>query len=248
MFGSRGVQFRLLGFPVRVEASFLVMAAILGIGSGSLQGILAWMVAVFVSVLLHELGHAVVVRTYGIRPEIVLYGMGGQTRYTAWRPLNPWQEIAISAAGPGIGLIVGAALWLNLRQLGAPSAPILRMLLNSLLWVNIVWSLLNLLPILPLDGGNIMASIMHLARGYRREELPLAISVICGVAVGLVALYFGRIFGTILVAMFTLQNVARFRAYGTGLTRSEVRVAQVVIVVLAALLMGGYWLLTSGDG
>ncbi len=247
MFRSPGLQFRLLGFPVRIEWTFFLVAALLGMRGASLQGILVWVTAVLVSVLLHELGHALVVRRFGIHPEIVLYGMGGQTRYVLWRPLSHWQQIAISAAGPGTGLLVGGAIMWSIWQLGVPEQPILGSLLFYLIWTNIVWGLVNLVPVLPLDGGHIMASIIHLVRGTTRMELPLAISVVCGATAAVVLLYFHLTFAAILAGVFTYQNLMQVRASGAGLTRSEVCVIQIVLVLMGGLLMGGYWLLHGGS-
>ncbi|NLX59845.1 MAG: hypothetical protein GXY74_12240 [Phycisphaerae bacterium] len=247
MSRSPGLQFRLLGFPVRIEWTFFLVAALVGMRGASLRDILVWMVAVLVSVLLHELGHALVIRRFGIHPEIVLYGMGGQTRYIPWRPLSHWQQIAISAAGPGTGLLVGGAILWSVWHLGAPERPILDSLVFSLIGINIVWSLVNLVPVFPLDGGHIMASIIHLVRGTTRMELPLAISVVCGATAAVVALYFHRIFAAILAGVFTYQSLMQLRASGAGLTRSEVRVIQIVLVLMAGLLLGGYWLLHGGS-
>ena len=71
-------HFRIFGFPVRVRASFLILSLILGIGSGGKPiGLAIWMAVVFLSVLAHELGHALMGKAFGLSPAIELGGMGG---------------------------------------------------------------------------------------------------------------------------------------------------------------------------
>ena len=73
------IHFRLFGMPVRIHPFFWVTTLILGMGAGSTPPavVLSWIVAVLLSILVHELGHAAVQRHYGGHPKIVLYGLGG---------------------------------------------------------------------------------------------------------------------------------------------------------------------------
>ena len=75
------LHFSLFGFPVRVHPMFWLVTLMLGYQSGDAAAVLTWIVAVFLSILVHELGHALVMRAYGLRPWIVLHGMGGLTGY-----------------------------------------------------------------------------------------------------------------------------------------------------------------------
>ncbi len=71
------MRFRLAGFPVEIHPSFFILAVLLGLGAGDVRLILLWVAVVFVSILTHELGHAIVGRSYGLQPQIRLYSMGG---------------------------------------------------------------------------------------------------------------------------------------------------------------------------
>ena len=191
------MRFTLFGFPIRIHWLFFVVAALLGL-TDSLSYLLVWIGVVFVSVLLHELGHAYVGRRYGMHPEISLYAMGGLTSWRTGRRLSRGQSILVSVAGPRIAL--GLCVW-GITQVEMPELnPLGRFALRSLLFVNVFWSIVNLLPILPLDGGNIMRSFVHIARGGVDEKLPRQISI--GFAAGLAVLAFLN--GMTFAAIFAL--------------------------------------------
>lgn len=112
---------RLLGFPVHLDLSFMVVMAVLGWMStyGDLEGMIVWLLITPVAVLVHELGHAVVARTTGAKPEIALAGFGGVTSFTPPRELSRARSIAISLAGPAVGLAIGLVLVLVDRTVAA---------------------------------------------------------------------------------------------------------------------------------
>src|SRR5580658_9638026 len=106
-------SFSLLGFPVRVRLEFMIIAALLGPAGANALQIASWVGVVSVSVLFHELGHALVARRYGYRPWIELYGMGGLTHLERLEDTaNPaWtSDLAIAIAGPLFGLALGSAV------------------------------------------------------------------------------------------------------------------------------------------
>ncbi len=176
------MQFTLLGFPTRIDHSFWFMAIILGGAMADLRRALVWVAVVFVSILVHELGHALIARRYGFRPAILLYSMGGLTSWQMTHAISEWKRILISAAGPAAGFLLGTVVILSKDALPVEVSGFARLAVRDLIWVNIGWGLLNLLPILPLDGGNIMNSLAVLARGKRDSRIPLYISiVVCGV-------------------------------------------------------------------
>ncbi len=155
--GSAALTFSVLGFPVRARADFFIVFAIFGSASRSVELVAAWVAVAFVSILFHELGHALVARAFGCRSTIELHGMGGTT-YPVREPGSPpvpWSgDLAISLAGPAFGLMLGAVVWLVSRA--APAlleADTGRWIVRQLLWVNVGWSLVNLAPVLPYDGG-----------------------------------------------------------------------------------------------
>jgi Zn-dependent protease len=153
---SASWQFQVLNFPVRVHISFFLFTLLLGLSLGNVVLIALWIVIVFFSVLLHELGHAVVADYYGLSPHIELYSMGGLTIPSRYSVLSYPKEILLSFAGPLAGFIMGGILFAILR-FGPPITNYyLNFILGEMIWVNIGWGIINLIPMLPLDGGNVL--------------------------------------------------------------------------------------------
>jgi Zn-dependent protease len=172
----KGVQFRVAGVPVRVEPIFFLVMAFLGWANGhSGSLIVVFMVVGGASILLHELGHATAQRSFGAQPAITLTGFGGYTT----GPAQPrGRSLVVTLAGPGAGFL-GAALGLALTQVVTSDSKIVTTALDDLIWVNVLWGVFNLLPILPLDGGHV-ASDLFGARTAR--YLSVAGAGILGVA------------------------------------------------------------------
>jgi Zn-dependent protease len=138
------LSFRLFGFPVRITPWFWLTALLLG-WNGSEQGnpklLLSWVIAVLISILIHELGHALAFRRYGISAHVVLYQFGGlaipdaaYAGYRVRRPAGRWAPIVISAAGPAAQLLVAALLIAGLL-VGGKTAPLGGFVGRWLLWL-----------------------------------------------------------------------------------------------------------------
>jgi Zn-dependent protease len=211
------LRFTLAGFPVRVHPLFWLIALLLGSSSGDPLQILIWVLVVFVSILIHELGHALAFRRYGLSSQIILHFAGGLTvpESALWGnrwanvALGPNEQIFISVAGPGAGfllagLIIVAVLVsggsiITARLLGfipLPAfaslpfgGPILGDLITSLLWVNIFWGFINLMPVYPLDGGNVARYILLQVDPIAGVRKSLWVSVITGGLIALIAFF-----------------------------------------------------------
>ncbi len=118
MISLPGWQFRLFHYPVRVHLSFFLIALLLGLNSGNLLYVLLWVVIVFVSILLHELGHALVSDYFGRSPSIELLWSGGLTISSRYGLLSYPKEILISFAGPLAGFLLGGLILLLVRVFG----------------------------------------------------------------------------------------------------------------------------------
>ena len=229
------LRFNLAGFPVRVHPLFWLIALLLGSGSGDPLQIILWVFVVFISILIHELGHALAFRRYGLSSHIILHFSGGLTvpESTLWGnrwanvALGPNEQIFISFAGPGAGflfaaLMIGGVLAvggsiITTRLLGFIPFPgfaflpfggtILGAFVTSLLWVNLFWGLINLMPVYPLDGGNIARYILlqtDPADGVRKS---LWVSVITGGLIALLALVFLRsVYMALLFGLLAFQS------------------------------------------
>jgi stage IV sporulation protein FB len=159
------LSFRFLGFPVRVHWMFWLMGALLVGGNymdrrDALILVPICLAATFVSVLVHELGHAWFMRRYGAYAEIILHGMGGAA-IPSGAQFSRQQSLMITAAGPGVQLLLGLAIISLLRQWPQffVTGSYTQFFLARLQWVSIAWALFNLLPIYPMDGGHIFNDV-----------------------------------------------------------------------------------------
>jgi Zn-dependent protease len=258
------VHFAVLGFPVRVAPGFWITSLVLGLnGARGPEGqiraaaLVIWIMATFVSLLVHELGHALCIRHYGLRSRIILYHLGGlatldqQDDYlSAYGPadLRPGQRIVVALAGPGAGFLLAAlvvaVLWLcpldppfafflspliglgwDLRGLSEYGR--LAELISSLLYINIFWGLVNLLPVYPLDGGQVARELLTLRNPRQGLERSLQVSIGTGAVVAAAALlhfgwqglwfsglFLGLMFG--LLAYSSYRTLQWYRQHGFG--------------------------------
>jgi Zn-dependent protease len=199
---------RLLGFPLYLRWSVLVLVALITVLSGQVIGYgvgFGFVVCLLLSVLLHELGHALVARRLGIGVRaITLEILGGYTEMDRDTP-SPRAELLVSMAGPvvslGLGLGAGTVAVLipdsTLRQIA---------LLVAL--ANLIVAVFNTLPGLPLDGGRALRALVWWVSGDRRRGTVVAARcgqvVAAATAIAAVALYAGRFiteFGLILLIL-----------------------------------------------
>jgi membrane-associated protease RseP (regulator of RpoE activity) len=214
MNSSASLNFQIFNFPVRVHFSFFLVAIILGINAGNIIKIVLWVLIVFFSVLLHELGHAVAAEYYGRSPRIELYSMGGLTVSTRYSLLSYPKEILIGFAGSLAGFLLGGLLFAIASFTGAIDNEYLHFIIEQLLWVNIGWGVINLIPILPLDGGSIMKNAYHWLRNPYDDRTPLIISIVFGVLAIIVVLVLmgrGGIYLALLAGWLTYNNYLALR-------------------------------------
>ena len=214
--GPGFLRFRLFGFPVAIHWFFWVLAALIGpIGiandSKGMRILLIWVGVVLVSVLVHELGHAFAYRKYGGRPQILLHGMGGVAM--AHGHFNRKQSIIITLGGPFFGLVLGTVFWM-LPSLGiVPKNIYTALLCMFMVQVNVFWSLLNLLPILPLDGGQLLGHLMHNRRAVLRGQIGAG----CAALVGILLFYlFSSIFSLLIFGFLAYQNYQATQRFRRG--------------------------------
>lgn len=202
---ERKPHVRLWGIGVRVEPFFVLVILLLGFGLYTGWLLAAWFVIASVSVLVHELGHALAFRAYGATPSIVLHGMGGLT--SAQADLTPGRAIVVSLAGPMATLIPFGIPAILVARSGMVTSLDGQDLLQQILFVNVVWALLNLVPLLPLDGGAVLASAIDWVAPGRGRRITNVVSI--GLA-GLVLLYglgSGFFFLAMLGGVFVVTNV-----------------------------------------
>jgi len=167
--------FRVGGVPVRFHFTFILLLVFLVfVGLDEKQSAVAdavFVAALFASVLLHELGHALVALRYGIRAvEIVMFPIGGVARLE--REPRPREELWIAAAGPLVNVAIGGVILSIIALRGGLSAtavetltaPTDANLAERIAFGNVILALFNLLPAFPMDGGRILRSVLALTR------------------------------------------------------------------------------------
>ncbi len=214
------MKFTLFGFPVRVDVSFFFIVVLLGLQrSPDLVLLGLWVSVVFISILTHELGHAWAGKRCGMIPSITLHTLGGLIYLDYGKksqPLSTAQSIAISLAGPATSLALGGAIWLIAPNLLIQSS-YLHTAVRDLIWVNGGWGLLNLLPMLPLDGGQVMEDIVK-ERTNRRQDVVYIISIVVGAAATVVALYARMFWACFVGAWMTYMNFTMLQQLRRGST------------------------------
>jgi Zn-dependent protease len=190
---------RIGGVPVRIDWSFWLLAVLLGFGAREGWLLVAWVAIVLVSVLVHELGHAFTMRAFQQRPHVMLYAFGGVTIGDA-PPRSRSESIIISLAGPVSALVLlGIPAYLLRDGVWAQENYNRFVIVHDIAWVNIIWSVLNLTPVLPLDGGNIAAALV----GHYRARI---VSVVFAGAAAVFFLTSGNSFGALYAGLFFVMN------------------------------------------
>lgn len=161
---------RIAGIPIRVSPTWFVVAAVITIGLAPLaEGWLpdlgnsvyavtfAFAVLLYLSVLLHEIGHALTARAFGLPVRgVTLHFLGGHTEIERDSP-TPGRDLLVSAAGPALSLAVAGIVYLVYRPV---EQPVMEFLLLELWLANLIVGLFNLLPALPLDGGHMLRAVV----------------------------------------------------------------------------------------
>jgi len=188
--GSDGVRFKLFGVPVLIRPSFWIVAVLLGLnGAGRLDadGILiitSWVSVMTVSILIHEFGHAAAMSVYKFRPTIELHSMGGLAHFGSSGRLTRKAAVIVSLAGPAAGLLVGLLMLPVYLSLTRDSPFALRVFATHWVYVNIAWSVFNLLPVLPMDGGRVAEDLLSTRpKAWQRARiLSVVTAVLCAIA------------------------------------------------------------------
>ena len=223
---------KLFGIPIKVEIAFFAITVFLALSrSHDFALLIEWVVVVFISILLHELGHALAARAFGLSPEIRLYQMGGLTSWHSETDLPPLKHLVISLAGPGIGFLLGGIVYLTgPLLLGSFQSQLAAAVYFDLLWVNIGWGIFNLLPLLPMDGGQVLVTLEQWILKRRDQIVSHAISFLVAVAISAAAfsvravwIGFLGIFFAYLNGSFLLRRLQIFRDRNLRKSFDEIR-------------------------
>jgi Zn-dependent protease len=224
------LNFVLFGIPVRVHPLFWLGSAFFGfeLARDDVFLLLLWMVSVFMSILVHELGHAFVIRAFGDQPWITLTMMGGLAS-AAYGRRTPQQQFVISLAGPAAQIFLAAFVialvrashhslpfeiplwpkhWPDLTGSGDPPLTSKNTIYLTLflIWPSIVWALLNLLPVLPLDGGQMARALLQMTGRRDAWDLSLLLSVVTAVCAAIYGFKEKETFLMILFGVLAFDN------------------------------------------
>ena len=200
------LYFRLGPIPVRVVPWFWLVTVLMGY-RGTMPNrpdlLLTWMGCVFISILVHELGHAIAGLAFGWRPQVWLYHFGGYAAFPEQPNWTPGKNIVVLFAGPWAGFLlyglvvlgehlfqdqINAALAQETITNGYRSAYTMWWYdaIFQLKYINLYWGLINLLPVFPLDGGQIAGTLLEKYRYRDGRELTFKL----GIATGIIAAVF----------------------------------------------------------
>lgn len=212
---------RFAGIDVRVHATFLILLAWVALASyqqsgsvaGALNGVV-FILAVFASVILHEYGHALTARRFGVPTrEITLLPIGGVAQLERI-PKEPQRELAIALAGPAVTVAIALVLLVVLRATGMPTTPRVLFQENApflarLMWVNVWLAVFNAIPAFPMDGGRVLRAALATRMSHVRAT-RIAAEVGKGFALifGIIGLFFLGDPWLVLIALFVWLSAA----------------------------------------
>lgn len=170
--------------PVTIHPTFWLFAALIGyLNSQSLIGTLVWVGIIFVSVLFHEYGHALTALLFGQKPRIELVALGGLT-YHDGQKLSFWRQFFIVLDGPLFGLLL-AVFATILLQIPSLAQGMIGSILQLTRVVNLFWTVVNLLPVMPLDGGQLLRIVLEKIFGLKGFKYAIITSVVVAVAISI---------------------------------------------------------------
>ncbi len=230
------LRFRLFDIPVRIHPFFWLIMLLIGPSSRSggkpdLLPTAVFVLAGFISILVHEFGHALSSRWLGReRGGLVLYAMGGFCFYEDNRPVAPWKRLVVLASGPGAGFLLLGAMLLgasvlykihpmdNLALLGIGNGDVVQSVLHLprsvsfrylfifLLEINFWWGVFNLLPIWPLDGGQMTTTFLGAVNPRHGLRWGHVVSLLTAGAVAVFLASREQYWNAILVGSFGFAN------------------------------------------
>lgn len=212
---------KLFQIPVYIHVTFLLFLVWIGIllwhqgnslGAG-IEGIL-FILTIFACVVLHELGHALTARRYGIPTrDITLLPIGGVARLERM-PDDPRQELWVALAGPAVNVLIAATLFVVARALASSTPSLSNMgvlsgsFLDRIIFVNIFLVLFNLLPAFPMDGGRVLRALMATRMEYTRAtHLAAVVGQSMAFLFGFIGLFYNPLL--IFIALFVWIGAAQ---------------------------------------
>lgn len=213
---------RLFGIRLELHVTFLLFVGWVAVDQGLLAGrpeaafaAVVLTLLVFACVVLHELGHALTARRFGVATrDIVLLPIGGVARLERM-PARPQQELLVAVAGPAVNVVIAVVLVL-LMVLAGRSTALAALgdgLLETLLLVNVVMVLFNMIPAFPMDGGRVLRALLGLRLSFlQATRIAAGVGQGAAVILGAVGLFFFHNWVLTLAALFVFLAAGDERA------------------------------------
>ncbi len=207
------LRFSLFGIPVVIQPWFWITLALIGgaLGASSsdaLMRVLLFVLAGFLSILVHELGHALTGKAFGAPTQITLMAFGGFAAFPA-NAFTRTQDLLVTAAGPAIQLVLAGIFFAITLFVELPTFAA-SYFVSIVIIISIFWAVINLVPVIPLDGGRLMASLL----GPSRRLLALKISMIAAIISAVLMIQFtGSFIFPIFLGLMAYQNWQELQQY-----------------------------------
>ena len=248
---------RIAGTDVKVHVTFLLLLGFYALRGGAVVALL--ILAIFGCVLLHEVGHIMMARRFGIRtPDVLLLPIGGLARLERM-PEEPRQELLIAIAGPAVTLAIAVLLYAALAAGGG--APELRTLYTApttsfvaeLYRINVVLLVFNLIPAFPMDGGRVLRALLSRRVGaVRATRIAAGIGQAAAFGLGFLGISTGNLI-LVLIAFFIFlgagaeATAVETKAAGAGIRVREMMVTDFRALPVHATLADAAALLLAGE-
>ncbi len=220
--------------PFRIQPAFFLVVVLLGGGRTQLWPLVGWVGVCFVSITLHECGHAYVAKAFGYSPSIELWAGGGLTRFARSGERVPaLADSLVSLAGPAAGFAFGGLAILASRAFPPAGDARLVLLYSDLKWVNLAWGGVNLLPVIPLDGSHLaQRALDRLRPATAGRDLEVLSIGLCAAAGAAALLWFEWPFGALYAAWLAFPSARGLLARRRRSEALSVR-AQIVAALAA---------------
>lgn len=198
--------------PISIHPLFWLLALLIGwMYTFTLAGTLLAVLVVFISVLFHEFGHALTGTLFGQKTRIELAAFGGFT-YRQGRKLKLWEEFLVVINGPLAGLLLCVGAYLLMRFVPITSPPVAFVVKFTMI-ANLFWTVMNLVPVLPLDGGHLLSIVLEGIFGFKGVKMAIVIGLVIGVGLSIYLLTIRQLLLGLLFLILTFESFRSLRYY-----------------------------------
>lgn len=193
--------------PIIIHPTFWILCGFIAFlnSQGNWLHMVMWVGIIFISVLVHELGHALTALFFGRKPHIEFVALGGVTYHDSQK-LKPWKRFLITLNGPVFGLLLALVATILLSIPAFLQHPPLVMIARWFLFVNIFWTLVNLLPVVPLDGGQLLQIVLEKIFGLKGIRYGYFASMVIAVLLSLVSFLYQSFLAGAFFFLFAYQG------------------------------------------